>query len=1274
MNWLVRCFAALFVLLLLLAGVFWWLAASESGLRWAAQIGTRFTGGKLELVEPRGAIAGTMMFDRIAYALEGMKIEAYGVKVATLPRTLFDRRLSIDELHIDRLVLVQSAVREQPRKPATKPTLPESIALPLQVRVASASVGTLEFTREGNTTRVRNLFVSYEAGIRRHRIGSLRADTDFGYVGAAGWIETTRPFVLDVAAALDRPGGAQPPATPLDMAANVRVHLDGTLRDLAARAQGSLAQMRADVRAKLAPFDQPWPELLRSVDVDATPIDAAQLAPALPHTAITLRVKARGNGGRIVGDLQANNAHAGLLDKKQLPIKSITTRFHTDFASGRLEKLVIGLAPGGSLTGDGELQANPLTARLDVNVEHLDLRSFGSTLRTTALDGPLRIVVQGPQEQTLVGTLTQQDMRIGASVRRNGEIVEVTDLQLGARGGSASGKARLQLAGPTPFEAQLQFKRFDPARFGAFPAGDINGTANAKGALGEKRRIDGRWIIANSRLRGRSLASRGTARLVGERVEQLDASARLGSNEVVARGSFGGANDRVQWRVNAPALAEIADALAGSVQASGTLSGAPDRLRAELVADARQLRLPAGVSIQSARVEGRGGMRPDAPFAIRLNAQQVASPQIALDKVAFDTSGTRARHEARLQAGAGSRALDLSVRGAWSGQLPGKWVGEVASASLRGALPGNATVQLVSPAPLAVAADDISLRDLKIAVNGDKGPEASFQVLDLRWQPGRLATRGGFEHLSTRWLQAFVEMPPGMETTVAFAGEWSIRSDPRLNGTLSIRREDGDVRFAGPPAIDAGLSQAVFDARFDEGRIAAELAVTAKLAKLQARTTIAPAPGATGFGITPASALTFSTDLDVAEVRLFTEPLLTVARVSGRVAANLRGSGTLGAPRIDGTIAADSVGVVVPPYGIDLSDGRLRAQLAGDNVQVNELTIRGGDGSFDASGTLPLRPAAGVANVAWRAERLRLLNRPDMRLVVNGKGDAAFADQRFALRGALAAESGHFELARQALPQPGEDVAILGQEEKPARGAAKTPLDLDLQVDLGKQLSLRGYGLDGKATGQIRLTTTSTGELRAAGRVMAVDSKFRAYGQQLVVDPGNLVFDGRIDNPSLDITAWRRNQQVEAGVQLSGTARAPRVTLVSRPEVPEGERLSWLVLGRPPGDAAGADLALLQAAGGALLGGGDSVPMTQKIANSIGLDELAVRSSSEIASSVVAVGKRLSEKLLITYEHGLDAAAENLVRLDYSLTRRISLRAETGTTTGFGIFYRFAWD
>ena len=50
----------------------------------------------------------------------------------------------------------------------------------------------------------------------------------------------------------------------------------------------------------------------------------------------------------------------------------------------------------------------------------------------------------------------------------------------------------------------------------------------------------------------------------------------------------------------------------------------------------------------------------------------------------------------------------------------------------------------------------------------------------------------------------------------------------------------------------------------------------------------------------------------------------------------------------------------------------------------------------------------------------------------------------------------------------------------------------------------------------------------------------------------------------LDIVAMRRTQTVDAGVALSGTAQAPRVRLVSNPELSDAEKLSWLVLGRGP--------------------------------------------------------------------------------------------------------------
>jgi autotransporter translocation and assembly factor TamB len=56
------------------------------------------------------------------------------------------------------------------------------------------------------------------------------------------------------------------------------------------------------------------------------------------------------------------------------------------------------------------------------------------------------------------------------------------------------------------------------------------------------------------------------------------------------------------------------------------------------------------------------------------------------------------------------------------------------------------------------------------------------------------------------------------------------------------------------------------------------------------------------------------------------------------------------------------------------------------------------------------------------------------------------------------------------------------------------------------------------------------------------------------------------------------------------------------------------------------------------------------------------------------VGKRVSDRLYVSDEQGIGAVATSLVKLDYALGRRWSLRGEAGTTSGAGLFYRFSWD
>ena len=119
----------------------------------------------------------------------------------------------------------------------------------------------------------------------------------------------------------------------------------------------------------------------------------------------------------------------------------------------------------------------------------------------------------------------------------------------------------------------------------------------------------------------------------------------------------------------------------------------------------------------------------------------------------------------------------------------------------------------------------------------------------------------------------------------------------------------------------------------------------------------------------------------------------------------------------------------------------------------------------------------------------------------------------------------------------------------------------------------------------------------------------------------------------------------------------------------QGERLSWLVLGRSLETASQADVAMVAGIAGSMMGG-DGVPMTRRIAEAFGLDDIGIGNSSTgaIAGQVLTVGKRLSDRVYIAYEQAVSTATY-LLRVDFELRRFVSLRAEAGAVSSFGIFY-----
>ncbi|MFA5083185.1 MAG: translocation/assembly module TamB domain-containing protein, partial [Hydrogenophilaceae bacterium] len=525
---------------------------------------------------------------------------------------------------------------------------------------------------------------------------------------------------------------------------------------------------------------------------------------------------------------------------------------------------------------------------------------------------------------------------------------------------------------------------------------------------------------------------------------------------------------------------------------------------------------------------------------------------------------------------------------------------------------------------------------------------------------------------------AWPAWPENIGGDLVLGGDWRIDAGDQANGRVSLARERGDLIVSAAPdaAAALGLQQLSLLAEASDSRLHISLAANGTaLGRLRAQADSRFSRRDGVWGIAADTPFQASADLALQSLAWAT-PLLDktgATRFDGRLAARLQGSGSLAAPRLAGSLSGEGFSLALPEQGLDLRDGRFQAELGQDTLVLKSLSLRGGDGSLTGQGRLGLRDGQPDLQLALKADKLRIVSRPDRLLVLSGDGSVALLARKLQLRARLKADRGLVELARDDAPTLSEDVVVLGREGQAAARGIPYAVDLDLDLDLGERFFLKGRGIDAQLGGAVKLTGRQGLPLRGTGGIRVVKGTYAAYGQRLDIERGQLNFQGPLDNPGLNIVALRKNQAVAAGVAITGSAQAPVVKLVSEPTLPDSDKLSWLVLGHGMADTGSREFDALQLAAGALLGAGESVTLQQRIAHAAGLEEVSLKGAGTLESSVLTLGKRLSSRAYLSYEQGL-LGTEALVKINYTLSRRLSLRTQAGTDPAVDLFYTFSFD
>ncbi len=1219
-------FGLLAMLVLLVAGLWWW-AGTDGSLATAVRLADDYLPHltkNIRVQNPSGSLRAGGHIDRLTWKDGGLVVDARDVSLNWQAWALASGTLKLDSLAA-KSVLVDD---KRPKTTAAKP--PESLRIPVRVELDAFDIAQLNVTglNAGLTAfSASGMAGSYSFDAQQHALALTRATVASGNYSGRASIAADQPFALNAALAGIVTAEVPESKTPLPLSFSATAI--GPLADLQARAllrvngvntRTAPTQPQASITARITPWAaQPVPQ----ADAVFQNLDAAAFWPGAPQTLLTGTASVAPITAAVAAwalQLQTINSRPGPWDKNRLPIDKLTTS--AEWRDGMvLVKSLSAKLGSGELVASGQSTGTQSWA-FQAALQKVNPRALHSQMASLPLDGQAKgswdaVLSGGTLALSSLDLKTREAQLIGTLMLTPASPGGVADLNLTAPG--LSGKVK-----------------------------------------GELRQTTGKGELA-VRAQNAALALRWLQQLPGMPAALKGAGA-AGNAELIATWQGG-----LQTTANGPAL-------------------------------------QARLNIPALDITSAASVSQATPTVLKFRAAE-AAVNGKLGQASLTVQG-------RVESGQRRYTLQATADG---GKNNSGWQGLLKQVTLRVDDPalGAGTWQLATrnAVPLKWAAGVFESGAGEAALKAPtQGAPALIAWQPVKWQVGKLTTAGKVTGLPMAWLELFTGQQTagatgiGLTGNLVFEGAWDARLGDRLALKASLSRSSGDITVqpegtqVGSTRIAAGVRQARVS--LDSVGDAVTLALkwdSERGGTIDGQLKSSLSKSTTGTWEWPQNApLAGRLKAQLPRIGVWSALAPPGWRLRGSLGADISIAGTRAAPQLTGDLQANDLALRSVVEGIEFGNGKLRATLDGTRMRITEFTVQGaGDkntgGSLTAQGEAAWVNGQGVATLDAKLDRLRASLRTDRQVTLSGNVQATLQGKQTQFTGNLKVDQARFILPEESAPQLGSDVVVRGTAtgKKPdiapavIAPVAKAPneriVKLGIQLDLGQDLRITGKGLNTLLRGTLALTGDSLAQPRLVGTVTTFAGNYRAYGQQLDVERGILRFTGALDNPTLDILAIRPNlaqagQRV--GVQILGTALLPRVSLYAQPDLPEAEKLSWLVLGRASASGGG-EAALLQQAALALLGS-KSGGMSGGLAASLGLDELSYRGASSNADGTtsegaVTLGKRFSRNFYAAYERSVSGALGTLF-VFYDLSQRFTVRAQAGQQSAVDLIFTVPFD
>ncbi len=1224
-KWLRWLLAGLAMAIVAFLAAFTWLVATEAGLRRAVSMIESVGPVKIRIEGASGRLIGPLAIDAVEIEHPRASIRIAGLIADYEPSELFAGRISAESVRI--------ADARIELRPATGPAKAPSF-MPgwLEVVLDDAAVERLVLVAPGGEV-VPFADIRGSARISRSRLafdGVHVKSTGWAVAGASGTLFARDPLALDVTTAWSL-GEHSPVAGVVHAAGN----LDRLLADAQVAAPGTS-------RAKVELVNV-GPGLKFRGDLDIGNLDLAQWIAEPPF-------------GPLSGDfsVEGDRAHyraKGVIAGNGLPTDGVPVLARASFADQVLaiESIELEPAAGSRLTAQGTMRFSdapafdvtaawtslrwPLTGRALLTSSRGSLAAQGWTGFDWRVDGAFEPVGTPPFAGDATGRFTA-------------DAIEVRESTWRALGGRIALAGSLGRAAPHHWAASGRASGIDPSTIREDLPGKLSFDFSGSGAGFDPR---GPWTgtIAGlaGTLRGQPASGGGTVQRDRERTEFRQVAVALGPARLEANGTLGKAA-RLDAHFASDDLSALLPALGGHVDATVSV-------RERMVAigftghDLAYGSNHAVVLSADAHVDREG--LEHSWLRLRSNGITLAGLPITDTRLSLD--GLPSEHTLTFRVGAGEDAVALHGRGAYA---DGHYALTLERIDASG--PRLVPWRLQATSRLAFSAAEASLDPLCIAF------ETRRICLEGRWQSdgewSAHATTDGFP------LEALSAERAGA---------------PRFRGLLAI--DAGAAGHAGAPwtaDVRGELRDAALDYKSASG---ADRTVSLGLTRL---TLVSDAARhRLDLRVSDAANLELSVALEAARVadtgiadlpltgsakgktsQLTLLPLLVdaVDSASGELALDFKVGGTVAAPVLQGEAR-------LAQGTLDFYQTNLRLRELQSTVRLEDTSLvfdangKAGDGTLAVNGRFGWTDRRLSGRLRLDGERLLVANLPEARIFASPDLKFTLDDHRIDVTGEVAIPEARI------VPADTAGAVLVSSDERivePDTAAGGTPFEVssDIRLSLGDKVSVKAYGLSATVTGAVRTRASPRESTTGSGELEVKEGVYNAYGRELEVERGRLLFTGGpVTDPGVDLRATRELPGYKVGVIARGPLRKPQLTLFSEPSLPQAQIASMLIVGRSSvqGEPGAEDSSLSATEqGGAFLAG--------QLGKYVGLDDIGVTQDAYTGTELV-LGKYLSPRLYVSY--GISLVEEiNTLKLRYTIGDHWTVSAESGLEQAIDIEYR----